>query len=96
MTPNPSDAVSNLYQSVGVVRPEEDREVPIPCPPGLTLEQIVACEKFGQAVFGDAFFDHRPAHHGQHGHNCSLCSEVLVAQERSKRSRIRQPWEVAA
>ena len=83
----------------GVVRLQEVAEVPIPCPSGLTLEQIRSCESFAQKVFGDRMFDFRPVHHGQHGHNCPVCTKVLVELERRpKRAAVapRQPWESKA
>jgi hypothetical protein len=69
--------------------------MPVPCPAGLSLEEIQACERFGQLTGLTPFFDHRPTHRGQHGFLCEACSAVLEAKEAEKaRPAPSQPWEL--
>ena len=67
--------------------------MPIPPPSGLTLEQYVACNRFGLKVFGEPLFEvAAPCATGKHGHGCAACSRAL--QERARKpTKIRQPWE---
>ena len=99
MTANCPTTPVECVSLLGYVRPEEDSAVPVPPPSGLTFDQIVACERFSQKVFGGPLFDHRPAHHGQHGHNCPVCTTVLSEMEQrpvKAPAAPRQPWELEA
>lgn len=65
----------------------------IPVPQGLTDEEIDACDRFSQAIWGKPLFDRQPSHNGRHGLLCEPCRlESVKQREKRTRPAPAQPW----